>query len=120
MGTTTQDNLGAKSKEKRTKDNVMVVGKTRRKRGLNDTLVNGETSASMEELSEKNFDKDCLSDFSVPHYNEGCLLKLQEVMQSYVTIVGAIIVSIWAVVIVNVLFSFALCVVLDYAEYTYK
>jgi len=114
--TTTQVNLAKKSKQKRTKDNV-VEGKTRRKRGLNDTLVNGE---SMEELSEKNFDKECLNDFSVPHYNEGCLLKLQEVMQSYITIVGAIIVSIWAVVIVNVLFSFALCVVLDYAEYTYK
>ena len=24
----------------------------------------------MEELSEKNFDKECLNDFSVPHYNE--------------------------------------------------
>ena len=25
---------------------------------------------SMEELAEKNFDKECLNDFSVPHYNE--------------------------------------------------
>ena len=48
--TTTQDNLGAKSKEKRTKDNVMVVGKTRRKRGLNDTLVNGKLF-KIEEIS---------------------------------------------------------------------
>ena len=40
--TTTQANLGKKSKQKRTKDNVMVVGKTRRKRGLNDTHVNGK------------------------------------------------------------------------------
>ena len=47
--TTTQDNLGAKSKEKRTKDNV-VVGKTRRKRGLNDTLVNGKLF-KIEEIS---------------------------------------------------------------------
>ena len=39
--TTTQDNLTKKSKQKRTKDNI-VVGKTRRKRGLNDTLVNGK------------------------------------------------------------------------------
>ena len=28
----------------------------------------------MEELSEKNFDKECLNDFSVPHYNEVCLV----------------------------------------------
>ena len=39
--TTTQGNLGKKSKQKRTKDNV-VEGKTRRKRGLNDTFVNGK------------------------------------------------------------------------------
>ena len=95
----------------------------------------------MEELAEKNFDKECLNDFSVPHYNEvrlvhyihdkiivhhylhkveslilctnyiwsfcaqGCLLKLQEVMQSYITIVGAIIVSIWAVVVGGIIFA---------------
>ena len=39
--TTTQANLGKKSMQKRTKDNV-VEGKTRRKRGLNDTFVNGK------------------------------------------------------------------------------
>ena len=47
--TTTQVNLGKKSKEKRTKDNVFV-GKTRRKRGLNDTLVNGKLF-KIEEIS---------------------------------------------------------------------
>ena len=47
--TTTQVNLGKKSKQKRTKDNV-VEGKTRRKRGLNDTLVNGKLF-KIEEIS---------------------------------------------------------------------
>ena len=37
--------------------------------------------------------------------SQGCLLKLQEVMQSYVTIVGAIIVSIWAVVVGGIIFA---------------
>ena len=58
-------------------------------------------------------------------------------MHKYINIIGAIMVSVWAIVvrrlvhlclsinhtlfqIINVLFSFALCVVLDYAEYTYK
>ena len=36
---------------------------------------------------------------------QGCLLKLQEVMQSYITIVGAIIVSIWAVVVGGIIFA---------------
>ena len=41
-------------------------------------------------------------------------------MQKYINIIGAIMLSVWVIVIVNVLFSFALCIVLDYAEYTYK
>ena len=48
--TTTQVNLAKKSKQKRTKDNVVVEGKTRRKRGLNDTLVNGKLF-KIEEIS---------------------------------------------------------------------
>jgi len=104
-----------------------MVGRTRRKRGMNSTDIEGddvggvkEAEKTTEEALEKHPSQECLSDFSAPHYNEGCLLKLQEVMKSYINVIGAIIVSIWAVVIVNVLFSFALCVVLDYAEYTYK
>lgn len=103
------------------------VGRTRRKRGLNGTDIEGddvgevkEDDKKAEEALIKHSNQECLSDFSSPHFNEGCLLKLQEVMQSYINVIGAIIVSVWAVVIVNVLFSFALCVVLDYAEYTYK
>merc|ERR1719430_2013112 len=92
------------------------VGRRRRKRGLNSTDIAGDDVGGVDE--DRN--QECLTDFSAPHYNEGCLLKLQEVMKSYINVIGAIIVSIWAVVIVNVLFSFALCVVLDYAEYTYK
>jgi len=104
-----------------------IVGRARRKRGLNGTDIEGDDVGKMKEDDKKadealmkHSDQKCLSDFSAPHYNEGCLLKLQEVMQSYINVIGAIIVSVWAVVIVNVLFSFALCVVLDYAEYTYK
>lgn len=63
---------------------------------------------------------ECLTDFSQPHHSEGCLLKFRESMHKYINIIGAIMVSVWVIVIVNVLFSFALCVVLDYAEYTYK
>lgn len=56
----------------------------------------------------------------IPHSNEGCLLKLQGSLHKYINIVGAVLISVWIIVIINVLFSFALCVVLDYAEYTYK
>ena len=30
---------------------------------------------------------------------QGCLLRLKEVMQSYINIIGAIMVSVWAVVV---------------------
>jgi len=65
-------------------------------------------------------DRACLTDLSTPHYNEGCLSKLKDVMQKYINIIGIIMVSVWFIVMINVLFSFALCIVLDYAEYTYK
>jgi len=99
------------------------VGRRRRKRDLNSTDIASDDVGGVKEAEKKTEEhpnKECLTDFSAPHYNEGCLLKLQEVMKSYINVIGAIIVSVWAVVIVNVLFSFALCVVLDYAEYTYK
>merc|ERR1712025_912422 len=62
----------------------------------------------------------CLKDLRIPHYNEGCLQKLNESFHKYINIVGAVMVSVWVIVLLNVLFSFALCVVLDYAEYTYR
>jgi len=65
-------------------------------------------------------DRGCLDVLVIPHSNEGCLLKLQGSLHKYINIVGAILISVWIIVIINVLFSFALCVVLDYAEYTYK
>jgi len=77
------------------------------------------TTDSYGEIYEGSEDE-CLKDLRIPHYNEGCLLKLNEYFRKYINIVGAIMVSVWVIVLLNVLFSFALCVVLDYAEYTYK
>ena len=38
--------------------------------------------------------------FVVDHMElQGCLLRLKEVMQSYINIIGAIMVSVWAVVV---------------------
>lgn len=65
-------------------------------------------------------DDDCFANMTTPHHSEGCLPKLREAMHKYIDIIGAIMIAVWAIVIINVLFSFALCVVLDYAEYTYK
>ena len=48
---------------------------------------------------------------------QGCLLKLQEVMQSYVTIVGAIIVSIWAVVVGGIISDHTTIIVYDTCTY---
>jgi len=67
-----------------------------------------------------NIPEECLADLATPHHSEGCLPRLKDAMHKYINIIGAIMVSVWAIVIINVLFSFALCVVLDYAEYTYK
>eukprot|EP00091_Calanus_sinicus_P015366 TRINITY_DN33521_c0_g1_i1.p2 TRINITY_DN33521_c0_g1~~TRINITY_DN33521_c0_g1_i1.p2 ORF type:complete len:138 (-),score=32.30 TRINITY_DN33521_c0_g1_i1:45-458(-) len=79
--------------------------------GLNATSNNNDTISIADE---------CLVDMAAPHHSEGCLPRLREAMHKYINIIGAIMVSVWAIVIINVLFSFALCVVLDYAEYTYK
>jgi len=64
--------------------------------------------------------EDCLANITTPHHSEGCLPKLRESMHKYIDIIGVIMIAVWAIVLINVLFSFALCVVLDYAEYTYK
>jgi len=85
----------------------------------NDTgysLMNSTESSAL----RQDLETDCLSNMSVPHYNEGCLPRLKDSMHKYINIIGAIMVGVWVIVIINVLFSFALCVVLDYAEYTYK
>lgn len=62
---------------------------------------------------------DCLTSLD-DTFTRGCLPALKESLTKYKHIVGGIMMTVWVVVIINVLFSFALCVVLDYAEYTYK
>jgi len=84
-------------------------GKSSNGTSSNGTSSNGQTTESITE-------RQCLEDRNSPHNNEGCLPKLKDVLQSYISIIGGILISVWCIVIINVLFSFALCVVLDYAD----
>jgi len=62
----------------------------------------------------------CLKSMNSPHFSQGCLPALKDTLKHYKSIVGGVMMAVWVVVIINLLFSFALCVVLDYVEYTYK
>lgn len=62
----------------------------------------------------------CLKTMKEPHHSLGCLPALKDALSHYKSIMGGIMMAVWVVVIINLLFSFALCVVLDYVEYTYK
>jgi len=83
-------------------------------------IVESGNATAIDATNSTSVAEECLANLSTPHHSEGCLPKLREAMHKYINIIGAIMVSVWAIVIINVLFSFALCVVLDYAEYTYK
>jgi len=62
----------------------------------------------------------CLSDSTQPHYTAGCLVALVETLGKYKNIIAGIVISVWMIAMINFIFSFALCVVFDYIEYTYK
>lgn len=87
---------------------------------INNNTTENKNDTGSNITNKNNSTEECLVDLTTPHHSQGCLLLLRAGMRSYINVIGGIMISVWTIVIINVLFSFALCVVLDYAEYNYN